>query len=342
MYERQLLLGSEHVDCFRRMRTSALFELLQVVSIRHTEELGMGREKTLDKGLLWVVARMHAQIGRKPEYDERITVRTWPGETMHVLFPRYYEILSEQGETIVRASAVWSLMDAAARSAVFPEEHGISIPGEERGGELPWLVPVRPLDAVHRETFSVPYSYVDINGHLNNTRYFDLAEDSIPAAVEGRPLREVTAEYNREVRLGETLSLAWGGHRRIQPGSKTGRTSPSGMGRRQRPVLRRRQHRKALLPPAAALWRIDRQTGRKRAYKRTAPGGPSFLRACYGLFLPGGVVGLAGHLPLEDLETSLEGVGADDLHHLFRRVHVAGSGQVSAQVDGVELAAGGA
>ena len=127
------------------------------------------------------------------------------------MFPRYYEILSEQGETIVRASAVWSLMDAAARSAVFPEEHGISIPGEERGGELPWLVPVRPLDAVHRETFSVPYSYVDINGHLNNTRYFDLAEDSIPAAAEGRPLREVTAEYNREVRLGETLSLAWGG-----------------------------------------------------------------------------------------------------------------------------------
>ncbi|MBQ2095982.1 MAG: hypothetical protein II474_08760 [Firmicutes bacterium] len=213
MYERQLLLGSEHVDCFRRMRTSALFELLQVVSIRHTEELGMGREKTLDKGLLWVVTRMHAQIGRKPEYDERITVRTWPGETMHVLFPRYYEILSEQGETIVRASAVWSLMDAAARSAVFPEEHGISIPGEDRGGELPWLVPVRPLETENSETFTVPYSYVDINGHLNNTRYFDLAEDRISAASDGRLLREVTAEYNREVKQGEPLLLEWGGDR---------------------------------------------------------------------------------------------------------------------------------
>ena len=102
MYERQLLLGSEHVDCFRRMRTSALFELLQVVSIRHTEELGMGREKTLDKGLLWVVARMHAQIGRKPEYDERITVRTWPGETMHVVETRerLVETIAERDQTI--------------------------------------------------------------------------------------------------------------------------------------------------------------------------------------------------------------------------------------------------
>ena len=117
MYERQLLLGSEHVDLHRRMRTSALFELLQVSSIRHTEELGMGREKTLDRGLLWVVTRMHAEVARMPVYDERITLRTWPGETMHLLFPRYYEIASEEGEVLVQASGVWSLMDAAKREA---------------------------------------------------------------------------------------------------------------------------------------------------------------------------------------------------------------------------------
>ena len=136
IFTQELRLKNRDVDMYRRLRTSKLFELLQEASIAHTEALGMGREKTLDRGLLWVVALQRAEIRRLPEYDELIRVQTWPGETMHVLFPRYYEILSEQGETIVRASAVWSLMDAAARSAVFPEEHGISIPGEERGGEL--------------------------------------------------------------------------------------------------------------------------------------------------------------------------------------------------------------
>ena len=210
MYEQKLLLGSEHVDLHRRMRTPVLFSLLQTVSIRHTEQLGMGRDKTLDRGLLWVVTRMHAEIVRMPEYDETVVIRTWPGETMHLLFPRYYEIVLESGEVLVRASAVWSLMDEETRTAVFPDEYGIVIGGEENGCELPWLVPVRPLETTQSDTFRVPYSYVDINGHLNNTRYFDLAEDRIPAAADGLGLRAVTAEYNREVRLGEELKIALG------------------------------------------------------------------------------------------------------------------------------------
>ncbi len=210
IYERTLLLGSEHVDCFRRLRVSTLFELLQTASIRHTEALGMGRDKTLDRGLLWVVARQHAVVGRMPIYDERVTLRSWPGKTMRVLFPRYYELLSERGETLVRASAVWSLMDMETRAVAFPEEHGVEIAGEERDGELPYLAKLRTLAAPNAFDFVVPYSYVDLNGHMNNTRYFDLAEDAIPAAESGKTLREVRAEYGGEVRLGTTLHVCWG------------------------------------------------------------------------------------------------------------------------------------
>ena len=121
IYERELLLGSEHVNLHRRLRTSVLFELLQTAAIRHTEQLGMGRDKTLDRGLLWVVTRQVVQITRMPVYDERITLRSWPGEMQRLIFPRYCEILSQEGETLIRASAVWMLMDSATRSAAFPE-----------------------------------------------------------------------------------------------------------------------------------------------------------------------------------------------------------------------------
>ena len=62
IYERELLLGSEHVDCFQRLRLSTLFELLQTASIRHTEALVMGRDKTLYRGLLWIIARQYVVI----------------------------------------------------------------------------------------------------------------------------------------------------------------------------------------------------------------------------------------------------------------------------------------
>ena len=210
IFERELLLGSEHVDCFRRLRTSTLFELMQTLSIRHTEELGMGRDKTLDRGLLWVIARQYVVIDRMPVYDERITLRSWPGETMRVLFPRYYEILSESGETLVRGSAVWSLMDAKERTTAFPDEYGIEIAGVETGRELPYLTRVKPLEMPNYFDFTVPYSYVDLNGHMNNTRYFDLVEDHLPAAKAGKILREIHTEYSAEAKREAVLHVMWG------------------------------------------------------------------------------------------------------------------------------------
>ena len=209
IYERELLLGSEHVDCFRRLRTSTLFSLLQTASIRHTEELGMGREKTLDRGLLWIVARQYVRIARMPTYDERILLRSWPGTTMRVLFPRYYEIAAPDGEVLVRGSAVWSLMEQETRSVAFPDEYGVIIEGMERGDELPYLVRLVPPEARERFDFTVPYSYVDLNGHMNNTRYFDMVEDVLPAAKSGKLLREVQTEYLAEAKLGETLHVGW-------------------------------------------------------------------------------------------------------------------------------------
>ena len=69
LYEERFRLKSKDVDLYRRLRCSRLFELLQEASIRHTELLGMGREKTLDRGLLWIVGLQRSEIRRMPEYS---------------------------------------------------------------------------------------------------------------------------------------------------------------------------------------------------------------------------------------------------------------------------------
>lgn len=102
---------ADDVTMFRKLRPSVLLRLIQEISIAHTEALGAGREKTLDKGVLWVVARMKIEINRLPSYDETVTLESFAGKTLRVLFPRYYAMLDESGNTLVKASAVWLLMD---------------------------------------------------------------------------------------------------------------------------------------------------------------------------------------------------------------------------------------
>ena len=71
-----------------------------------------------------------------PEYDETITLESWPGETMHLLFPRYYRVLDEKGAVLLSASALWALVDQETRRMVFPDRHGVVIEGEVTGHEI--------------------------------------------------------------------------------------------------------------------------------------------------------------------------------------------------------------
>ena len=75
-YERTYHLRNNHVDMRRKLRTSTLFEFLEEASIAHTEALGMGRDKTLDKGYLWVILQQSLSFTRTPSYDETILIRS--------------------------------------------------------------------------------------------------------------------------------------------------------------------------------------------------------------------------------------------------------------------------
>ena len=210
VYERPLHVRSTDVGMERRLRPSVLFSWVQESAIAHTEELGMGREKTLDKGLLWIVTMQNAKIERMPQYDEDVILRTWPGQTLHLIFPRYFGLYTPEGEALVMVSSLWTLIDSRTRSIVFPEKYGISINGEATGDEIPLPSSIRKAELRPCCRFTVPYSFVDLNGHMNNTRYLDLAEDCIHEEVQGRELKALRMEFVREVRLGDTIELSCG------------------------------------------------------------------------------------------------------------------------------------
>ena len=211
IYEKAYQLKSSDVNRWQRLRTSVLMRWLQEAAIAHTEELGMGRDKTLDRGILWIVSLQRTEILRMPVYDEKIIVRSWPGKTMHVFFPRYYELVSEdKQETLVRASALWMLLDEKTRRFVFPDTYGIVIEGCMTGREAALPASPKSLPLTEEKRFAVPFSYVDLNGHMNNTKYCDLADDLLPFEKEGQLLKMLSAEYLHEIREGQDVRLRWG------------------------------------------------------------------------------------------------------------------------------------
>ena len=200
-------LRNRDVNMFRRLRTSVLYEMLQEVSIAHTEELGMGRKMTLDKGLLWVIIQHRMEFFEPMEYDDEIIVESWPGKTMHVLFPRNYRILKKDGTLCAEGNAMWALIDAETRRFAFPEQYGIRIEEEITGYESK---PLRRMEKRKPEKiaeWAVPFSVCDLNGHMNNSRYYDLAEDHMPDVLLEKQVSMIETEYVNEAHKDEVLEL---------------------------------------------------------------------------------------------------------------------------------------
>ena len=212
MYIRNFKISSTDVAMNRKLRISALLRMAQDATVEHTTELGMGRDKTLDRGFLWVIIRQVTKIYRLPEYDESVRLETWPGNMMHVFFPRYTRLLSESGEVLAEISAFWTLINAETRQLISPESEGIIVPGETTGNEFPLPYEVIAKNIVTDETFefTVPYSYADINGHMSNLRYLDIVEDVLPDSVRMRQPSKIICEYANEIRFAETVKISYG------------------------------------------------------------------------------------------------------------------------------------
>jgi len=207
IWQKEYRIKTKDVDMFRKLKLSALLELLQEASIAHTEELGFPRQTTLDKGYLWVILQMYFHIIRMPVYDDVITIESWPGKMQHMLFPRYYRILSREKEVMAEGSMMWTLVDAKDRKVAFPEKHGVIIPETETGYEVPLPRLFGKEETTYENVYTVPYSFCDLNGHMNNTKYFDILMDHLDDP--GKSFSEIHAAYSSEVLYKQKMILSW-------------------------------------------------------------------------------------------------------------------------------------
>lgn len=210
MYKQIFTVTDADVDCFLKLKSSALFYYAQEVAARHSALLGASWETLSNKNLFWALIRTYAQVHRLPVLGETITVETWPMPATRVAYPRATVARDTQGNELFRLHSLWVLMDKTARTMVLPGKSGIDVPGECFGTEAPapGSLPAKPTENLCYRT--VQFSELDRNLHLNNTRYIEYMADLLPSSFhKTHALTDATVSYMAEVREGERLRLGW-------------------------------------------------------------------------------------------------------------------------------------
>ncbi len=105
---------------------------------------------------------------------------------------------------------MWGLINFEDRELIKPEDYDINVEPVVVEGEMKMKGGPKPIDFSDEIDVKVPFSYIDMNGHLNNAKYFDILDDILPAAKSGQEPHFINARYGSEALEDATLTIKWG------------------------------------------------------------------------------------------------------------------------------------
>lgn len=210
VYTTQYFVSTLHADCTGRCKPSALLRFAQDAACEHCAQLGTDWDSMAKHRYFWAVIRQRMEISRYPKEGETVTMKTWPMPTTRVAYPRATEGFDAEGNSLFKVISLWVIMDMDTRSMILPGKTGIGVPGICLGTELkaPGGIPV--FEGSKEAFRTVTYSDLDVNGHMNNTRYLDWICDLLPAAFhKEHPMKAVSICYMSEALEAQSLRLTY-------------------------------------------------------------------------------------------------------------------------------------
>ena len=213
-YDETFRLLTRDCDLKGTWRLSAVLEAMQEAAGAHSLLLGCGRQELLRRNIVWVLSRSELHMVRYPHIGEKITLHTFPMPNRVYFFPRYYVFTDERGEMVGKAGTLWLLLDTKTRKMLPPGDIGRLIP-DNRDLTVPMNLPAT-VGALQGDEFVTEYTPLytdlDVNGHVNNTRYADWLCNilGIDQMTRSEP-ETVILNYNHEILPGQRVTL-----RRVQ------------------------------------------------------------------------------------------------------------------------------
>lgn len=195
------------------IKNRAILEIFENIGTYHSDMAGYGPNDIEKTGVSWVLLDWKLQVLKRPKYGQNLNVNTW-GRTMKRSYTyRDFEMYDEQHNLCVIGTSKWVLVNAnTGKITRINEEVLKKYQIEEKS-----VFNIEELDKLKvPETYSLEMNYkvcrrdIDLNGHMHNLYYLDLAYEALPQEVyEKRPFDSVRIQYKKEIKLGDIVKCRY-------------------------------------------------------------------------------------------------------------------------------------
>ena len=178
------------------------------VSGMQSIELGMSDMYILENyNLVWIITDYNMKIDRLPVFDEKITIETYAKSHNRLFCYRAFNIKDEAGNIIIEMVATFVLMDRDTRK-VHPVMSEITDAFDSEFSKTMLRGPrFKELEGGVEQEYRVRFYDLDMNGHVNNSKYLDWVFEVMGADFLTQHVpKKVHLKYVKEVLAGGLIT----------------------------------------------------------------------------------------------------------------------------------------
>lgn len=213
IYEEKMKIGIEDVGKNNCITNKAILRILENISSYHSDKVGYGLLDTERNGLTWILLDWKVQILKRPKYGDELLVKTWGRNPKKVSIGRDYEIYNENKELCVIGTSKWALIDIQSKKLARMTQEAVGkyeIEEKSVFEELEIEKANIPGQFIATCTFKPTRRNIDVNGHIHNTHYLELAYEALPEEVyQDRPYNNFRINYKKEIKLNDKITCAY-------------------------------------------------------------------------------------------------------------------------------------
>ena len=195
-----------------KARLATICNLLQECAASHANHLGIGVKQMQERGMIWALARIGLEVFRRPVAGEPVAVQTWLRGARGPFAMREFAVLDSSAITIARASYAWLALDSTSRRTVRPAEILKDLPSmpdrislDAKLGKI-----AAPRTSVDLPPVLTRPSDVDVQFHVNNSRFIAWIEDAVGAELGGGLISWLQVNFLAEGASGQRLAVRLG------------------------------------------------------------------------------------------------------------------------------------
>lgn len=213
IYTEKFKIPLKDIGKDNKIKNRAVLEILENIACYHSDLVGYGVNNIKETKATWILLDWKLKVINRPTYGQVLTVNTW-GKGMNKFFTyRDYEIYDNNNNLCAIATSKWALIDTEKGKMSRLTENIINAYKPEKKT----VFEENSLDKVKiPEEFSNTIKYevirkdIDINKHMHNLYYLDLAYEALPDEIYNkRPFDYVRITYKKEIKLGEKVNCKY-------------------------------------------------------------------------------------------------------------------------------------